>query len=690
MTIALPACCLLAACNTEGEATKHAPPPAASRPTRRVAVREKWQQRMAELDARVRERPSDVEALIERGILRRKLAGVGPWEKREEGYAWAWADFRAAHQAAGGEWTFGELLSGEESDKSPPLPGVPFAARPGGMSGSARALVEAAIIYINHGMRQRAAPLLNAAERIAPDDPHVKAERLLFDAEQSRDWAAAADGLRALVSRPESSRDGSLWSMLGIALARSNDPAGAVGAAQRAIELDDSDLTAYQAMFMQLRGMHQPGEAIKWIEPVLELFESHPQLTNDYALAIADCGRVEEAADVLRKLVERMPDFPAGWLNLGNMLSETRQFERAAEAYQRAAELIPGAAVAWSRAGRAWMDAGQLEKATAATERAFALAPDDSEVLYKRGALLLRQGRFDDALDNYRRLARVDGSADAYNELGRTLMVLERYAEARRAFDAALQIQADCAPARFNLAVVELTSGDPCKAVPILQKLREEKPHADDIADRLVQSLENCGQVGEALALADARVREQPDSPIGYRWRMYAHIHSKAWADALRDIDEANRRAPDAELRLERAFILCVQGDCQAALAEARKAIDANPTHAAGALLLWRIEHACGKADAGRRAVQIAAKGTDRRMWFAKLVRYYADELSQDEILAAAETDRMRCEAYYYIGEKIRVQRGPAEAREWYERCVALGIEYYWEHTLAQARLVEK
>lgn len=77
-------------------------------------------------------------------------------------------------------------------------------------------------------------------------------------------------------------------------------------------------------------------------------------------------------------------------------------------------------------------------------------------------------------------------------------------------------------------------------------------------------------------------------------------------------------------------------------------------------------------------------------MWFAKLVRYYADELSQAELLAAAETDRMRCEAYYYIGEKIHAQRGPAEAREWYERCVALGIEYYWEHTLAQARLAEK
>lgn len=567
MILALPACCLLVGCAEEPQQAASASTAPASRPARRVAVKEKWQQRMTELDARVREQPGDVEALVERGILRRKFAGVGPWEKRDEAYAWAWADFRAAHQAAGGEWTFGDLLSDEESDKPPPPPGVPFAARPGGMSGSGRALVEAAIIYLNLGMRRRAAPLLDAAERLAPDDPHVKAERLIFDAGQSRDWTAAADGIRALVSRPECSQDSSLWSLLGLALTRCKDPAGAIGAYQRAIELDDCDLTAYQGMFVQLNGMQQPAEAIRWIEPVLELFENHPQLTNDYALAIADCGRVEEAADVLRKLVERVPGFPAGWLNLGNMLSELRQFERAAEAYQRAADLLPGAGVIWSRLGRAWMDAGQLEKATAALERAFELAPDDPEVLYKRGALLFRQARFDDALDNYRRLVRVEGSADAHNELGRTLMALERYAEARRAFESALKIQAGHAAARFNLALIELYSGDPCQALPLLRKLREEKPDADDIADRLVQALENCGRASEALALAEARVREHPDSPIGYRWRMYVHVRSHAWADALRDADEVDRRSPDAGLSLDRAFILCAQGDCGAARA---------------------------------------------------------------------------------------------------------------------------
>ena len=74
--------------------------------------------------------------------------------------------------------------------------------------------------------------------------------------------------------------------------------------------------------------------------------------------------------------------------DLGNTLSDRRDFAAAIDAYQKAIALMPNFAAAYSNLGAALRDAGRLDESLAAHRRAVELNPRSPAVLNNLGVAL--------------------------------------------------------------------------------------------------------------------------------------------------------------------------------------------------------------------------------------------------------------------------------------------------------------
>ena len=82
--------------------------------------------------------------------------------------------------------------------------------------------------------------------------------------------------------------------------------------------------------------------------------------------------------------------------------------------------------------------------------------------------------------------------------------------------------------------------------------------------------------------------------------------------------------------------------------------------------------------------------------WIAPMVRFYAGGITEEEVLDMAKAEdtnkdnEQKCEAFYYLGmARLFGMNGAVEpdttgAREYFEKCVATGVEEFLEFKLAR------
>jgi len=110
-------------------------------------------------------------------------------------------------------------------------------------------------------------------------------------------------------------------------------------------------------------------------------------------------GRLDEAAERYRLILERHPDSVRAWVNLGNVRSRQGQTTGAERAYRRALDLAPDDTDALNNL--AWLllqNGSGLEEAESLARRAAAQpGPDRPEILDTLARILSAQGRCDQA-----------------------------------------------------------------------------------------------------------------------------------------------------------------------------------------------------------------------------------------------------------------------------------------------------
>ncbi len=190
-----------------------------------------------------------------------------------------------------------------------------------------------------------------------------------------------------------------------------------------------------------------------------------------------ELGRMAEAREAYRAVLERDANFEGAWHNLGNVAFRQKQFREALRYYEKEAALHAAAPNPWHGMGGAYeslgradsarwayekaaevdpdympaylslatwhQDEGDFEKALEYARRAHELAPADLDARYLVGGLAFQAGRHEEAIEMLTPVAEAQPwNYSALFTLGQAHQRLGHDAEARRTLAQANQVRA--------------------------------------------------------------------------------------------------------------------------------------------------------------------------------------------------------------------------------------------------------
>jgi predicted O-linked N-acetylglucosamine transferase (SPINDLY family) len=195
-------------------------------------------------------------------------------------------------------------------------------------------------------------------------------------------------------------------------------------------------------------------EAERLCRAVLQHRRDHPDALTVLGIILAQSHRTDEAAEVLGRAADQMPESAAAHINHGNVLRELGQARAAQACYERAIALAPASSDAHYNLALTLYELQRPEEALEHYARALESKPDYAEAWNNRGAVLHRLARYLEALESIdRALALVPDYAEAHGNRGATLHKLERYEEALTSLERALALAPENADTHFNRGV---------------------------------------------------------------------------------------------------------------------------------------------------------------------------------------------------------------------------------------------
>ena len=255
-------------------------------------------------------------------------------------------------------------------------------------------------------------------------------------------------------------------------------------------------VTAITATLVVLRRRWPAGLAT-WVYyaialgPVIGIVHSGHQLTNDrysylptmgFALIIgAAAGAVVHAAasGVLRpSLAKAAIVLMVLWLGgLAYLSTQQVQIWHDTESLWRySLEVDPDCSICRGNLGVNLLRRGYARSASDEFERVKALRPDNKKVYLHIGYMLATQGRFPEAVDNFRVfVAKYPNDVDGLNNLGSALVNDKHSAEALDVLQRALKLKPRHAPTRISLAFAYMELGDYAKAKTLFREAIELK-----------------------------------------------------------------------------------------------------------------------------------------------------------------------------------------------------------------------
>ena len=179
-------------------------------------------------------------------------------------------------------------------------------------------------------------------------------------------------------------------------------------------------------------------------------------LSVDEAFALAlrhhQSGRLAEAEQGYRKILQMQPQHPDSLHLLGIIALQTGNPEPALTLIQRAVDLRPDGAVYRNNLGQVLERLGRVDDAARAYEAAIELGPGDAEPLNNLGRLREGQGHLAEAEAHYRKAIKLNPQyAEPHTNLGNVLKDRGELGEAIAAYRRAIALRPDMSSLHSNL-----------------------------------------------------------------------------------------------------------------------------------------------------------------------------------------------------------------------------------------------
>jgi tetratricopeptide (TPR) repeat protein len=141
------------------------------------------------------------------------------------------------------------------------------------------------------------------------------------------------------------------------------------------------------------------------------------------AVEAQGAGRLDEAEAAYKAILEKSPDVPEVYQNLGSVYAKRKDFPAAEAAYLKALELRPESADIAAQLAKLYQDNGQPDKAMAIMAKSAGANPADAKAQFNQGIFLLNANKNEEAVAAFEAAVKADPNmAEAYFRLG-ALMV---------------------------------------------------------------------------------------------------------------------------------------------------------------------------------------------------------------------------------------------------------------------------
>lgn len=190
-------------------------------------------------------------------------------------------------------------------------------------------------------------------------------------------------------------------------------------------------------------------------EHTLQVTSHNYLIRNNYGIALAERGRLDEAILEYQEALRIWPRSATAHVNLGAALAHQGKFTEAIGHYTEALDLIPDYALAYGNLGRALASIGRTDEAVAQYEKALQFDPHFADIHLNLAILLLKAGKREAAMTHYETVLRLDPySVKAPINMGAALAQQGSMDEAMRCFSQVLRIDPESVEAHFNLGVI--------------------------------------------------------------------------------------------------------------------------------------------------------------------------------------------------------------------------------------------
>ena len=231
-------------------------------------------------------------------------------------------------------------------------------------------------------------------------------------------------------------------------------------------------------------------------------------------------GKLEEAEELYRKVLNKLPSHAETLYLLGTALSQLKRFDEAEKCLRKSLKINPDHPEALNNLGLTLKDQGNASDAIPFYRRALELKPDYADALSNLGGALEHIGELDEAEIQLRQSLQLNPNLpDSHYILGLVLRGKDKFEEASRCFMRGLELKPDHASAYCDLGVIYKMWGRYDEALSCFQRALVLNPGFYVAQLDIGATLEETGHLDEAHAAYERAIELNPNE-ITAKWNM--------------------------------------------------------------------------------------------------------------------------------------------------------------------------
>jgi tetratricopeptide (TPR) repeat protein len=325
-------------------------------------------------------------------------------------------------------------------------------------------------------------------------------------------------------------------------------------------------------------------EAENLCKSILERQPDNAAAWHVASMIAARAGRPDLAITRIQKAITLNPQNPAMHANLGEYHRRLGNLDTAILSLRRSLEFNPAMLDAWNNLGNAFKDKGLLDDALAAYNKALALQPNSAMVHYNIGIAHRLKGDLNQSLVSFDRALEIAPTyAEAHSGRGNTLRDQGRLDEAIAEYKRAIQLNQNLPASYANLGAALAEQRQFDSAITTYQHALRLNPKYPEVLANLAAALREIKRFDEAFAAAQAAIQLKPDYAEAHHNLGSILFDQEKFDEAIQSFQKAIDLKPASPLSHNNlALVLDEIGKHDEAIHAARTAVKLQPNYAFG------------------------------------------------------------------------------------------------------------